>query len=245
MGIVPEKNDVDISKLFMWGKEGVVTDNNGNEVIKFYIRLIGDADINQARVHALRRSAEMRRLLKSNVSDERLAFIPEFDLVEKPNLVGAILMLKAKEIGDQVAREVTIPFPKEPSSEATLEEQEAYQKEVDEYPNKMNNAIQGKVKELLGEEEENLNKWDKQKLYDEYVAYLINDLCEKAMYDDFKNSCVYYGTFKDSTCEQRIFDSARGVASMPTEIKEQFIDAYSELELNTDFLKKLQGATQS
>jgi len=245
MGIVPEKNDVDISKLFTWGKEDVIKDNDGEEVIKFYIRLIGDADMNQARVHALRKSSELRRKLKDNTSDERLAYIPEMEVLEKKNLVTALLMLKAKEIGEEVGKQINVPFPKEPDSEATLEEQEAYQKAVDEYPDKRDDMIRDKVKERLEAEEKSLEKWDLQKLYDEYVAYIVNDLCEKAMYDDFKSSCVYYGTYKDSTCKERVFSSSLEVSALPTEIRQQFIDSYATLELNSDYLKKLQGATQS
>lgn len=245
MGIVPEKNDVDISKLFTWGKEGVIFDVDNNEIMKFYIRLIGDADINQARVHALRKSAEIRKKLRETQSDEYLAYIPDFEVVSKEQLIGALLMLKAKEIGENVAKEVKVPFPSEPDSDATLEAQEAYQKELDDYPNKVNKEIEEKVRAQLEKEDLKIKGLDKEILFEEYKAYMVNDICEKTMYEDFKNSCVYYGTYKDSSCEERLFTSSVEVGSFPSEIKKQFVDAYSELEINTDFLKKLQGATQS
>lgn len=56
-----ERNDVDIFRLFHWGKEVTIFDKYGNELTNVYMRLVGDAELNLARVFAIRRSAELRK----------------------------------------------------------------------------------------------------------------------------------------------------------------------------------------
>jgi len=245
MGIVPEKNDVDISKLFSWGQDVKITDDNGVEIMGCYIRLIGDADINRARVYALRNSAELRRRLKDPFSDEHLAYIINKDDVEKPNLIQAFIGLRGKEEAEKFAKEINLPFPKEPTSDASLEDQEKYQLELDSYPNRVTAELEKKVRAVLEVEQERLKKKSKDELYTDYQILFINDICEKTMYEDFKLACVYYGTFKDSTCNTKLFSSLEDVSNLPTTIKDQFIEGYASLELSSDFLKKLGGATPS
>ncbi len=60
-----DRNDVNISILFNWGKEFILYDENRKELFKVYLRIIGDSDLNKAKVYALRKSAEMRKKLKS------------------------------------------------------------------------------------------------------------------------------------------------------------------------------------
>ena len=64
-----EKNDVDISKLFNWGKAFEIVGEDG-VVDVVYMRVLGDADINKARVFALRESAKLRRALRNPDSDK-------------------------------------------------------------------------------------------------------------------------------------------------------------------------------
>ena len=70
-----EKSDVDLSRLFMWQAEVPVLSSTGEEVTKVHMRVIGDKDLSRARVFSLRESAELRKLLKTDGTDEYIAFI--------------------------------------------------------------------------------------------------------------------------------------------------------------------------
>ena len=148
--ISPEKNDIDIEVLFRWGKQVSIKDRQGNELFSCYVRLIGDADLNQARVFAMRKSAEFRKLLRNVNSEEREAFIVDYESVDEDKLVEIIIYMNTREITLKVINRVDIPFPKEPKDDATLEEQEKYQTEVDDWPKKR----EIKVKEEIEKEAE-------------------------------------------------------------------------------------------
>ena len=91
--MIAEKSDVDISKLFHYGKKFDIQDRNGKKVLTVFIRIVGDADLNRARVYAIRRSAELRERLRSKESDESLAFIPPIESVEKNSLIETCLTI--------------------------------------------------------------------------------------------------------------------------------------------------------
>ena len=140
-----EKNDVDIAKLFYWSKESAIADSHGNILAKIWIRLVGDADLNIARVFALRKSAELRAKLKDPESDEHKAFIQDVSIVEKSNLIDTVVGLSLRGISRNAYKEINVPIPKEPDSDAPLEKQEKFQKEVDEYPKKREDAVVKRV----------------------------------------------------------------------------------------------------
>jgi hypothetical protein len=76
-----EKNDVDISKLFKWGTSTTVQTPRGDAIV--WMKILGDADVNKARIYALRRSAEMRAKMVDLDSDERIALLPPLDTTNK------------------------------------------------------------------------------------------------------------------------------------------------------------------
>lgn len=243
--ITPEKNDVNISKLFQWGKEFPITDEYGNELLHCHIRLVGDAELNRARVFALRKSAELRKKLKTEGTDERVGFIADQDTLDKENIIQFLLILKTKEVSVDIIKDTKVPFPKEPDSDASLEEQEKYQLAVDEYPEKRREIIQAEIEKHIAKEKESLDHMDMDSLYKMYVNYTINDLCEMEMYKYFKQMCVYFGTYKDPEFKEHLFSTYEEFENLQTFLKDQFIDNYSDLEMNMDGLKKLLGATPS
>ena len=94
-----DKNDVNISKLWNWGTQFETETPQG--MLTFWMRVVGDADLNRARVYGLRQSATLRRQLKDENSDERLALVPELDITEKDKIVTAILVYTVTELTDR------------------------------------------------------------------------------------------------------------------------------------------------
>jgi len=233
-----EKNDVDISKLFSWSKEVKIYSNITEEPIKVHMRLVGDAEINRARVFALRKSAELRKKLKDEDSDEYFAYISDIDLLGDERLISYLLLENSRDLYQRVSKSVEVKKPKEPNSEATLEEQEKYQLEIDEYPKKVHETITKKMEKELKNIEENLRLKDKQELYNMYRKEVINSACEMEMYSMFKAMCVYFGTFSDKELKERFFTSFEQFQNLPTEVVNQFITGYDSLEIGMDTLKK-------
>jgi hypothetical protein len=238
VSISPERNEIDISKLFNWGKEVSIVDNNGKDIMKVWLRLVGDSELNRARVFALRKSAEMRLKLKDLDSDERLAYIPDKSVVEKDNLVSYILYVQSKNFASKASASINIPFPKEPDSGAELEEQEKYQKEIDDYPKKVEEAMSNLISKDVEAEKVRLDVLTFDELYKLFENYTINDTCEKAMLEAFREQCAYYGSYKDKKYEIKLFKNFEQFLNLPTDIKNQFTSNYETLEIGTEELKK-------
>jgi len=233
-----EKSDVDIAKLFSWSKESAIADGHGNILAKIWIRLVGDADLNRARVFALRKSAELRAKLKDKSSDESMAFIQNIEVVDKSNLVDAVVGLNLRDVTRDAYREVTINIPKEPDSDASLEKQEKYQKEIDDYPKKREDAIRKYLKKKVDKLSEEYSNLSNEELQKKYESLMINELCEQESFKKFKEMCVYFSIYKDKSFKIRMFKDFDEFDNIAPEIKQRLMNEYTSLELDTDNLKK-------
>jgi len=239
----PERNDVDISRLFKWGKIFSLSNADGEVISTVYMRLIGDADLNKARVYALRRSAEYRKKLKTENSDERFAYIQDKVGIDYEQIVSINLILNTREVTQEANDELVFPLPKEPKASAKLETLEKYQKEIDDYPAKREEALRTEVTKRLKVIETYLREKSFDELYKQYEMQMINELCEQEMISAFKEMCVYFGCFKDPGFSDRYFSSLDEYLNLERYIKQQFMDAYLSIEIPSGELKKLQEVT--
>jgi hypothetical protein len=234
-----EKNDVDLSKLFYYGDKFVIKDRKGKAALTVYIRLVGDAELNRARVFALRSSADLRVRLKDNTSDINHALIPSsYDELDKDQLVDLIVAYSMQDITREVLRDTTVPIPKEPRSDASLEEQEKYQKLVDEFPENRNKILNDSIATRIKEYRVELVKKSKVELEKEYESSIIKNLCEQEMLTKFREMCAFFGTFKDKEYTKQLFSSFESFDNILPDIKDQIIKSYSSLEMTNEQLKK-------
>lgn len=234
-----EKNDVDLSKLFYFGKEFSIKGKNGKALLTAYIRLVGDAELNRARTFAIRRSAELRARLKSSDTDESIAYIPSKEVAEKDLLVSTILTISYQSYTREALREAQLPpIPVEPSSDASLERQEEYQKEIDSYQFRRNTVISEYVEAKLSAERERVLKLSDSDIYDYYKKLVIADICEQEMYKIFREQCAYYGSYKDKNYTTPLFTSYAQFENLPPEVKEQFLVNYASVDISSEDLKK-------
>lgn len=239
-----EKNDVSLADLFRWNSEVEIKDHKGRPVAKVYMRVVGDKDLGKARVFALRKSSELRKALKTEGSDEYEAYIGALDTDDRERLEIGAKILQTSDIASIARRNAVVKYPPEPPSDATLEEQEAYQKAVDEFPDKYTELVQKEMEKLLKKEEKRIAKLSIEELIDEYKNGTINYVCQQEMSRSFTDMCIFLGTYKDSEYSKKYFGSYDEYDNLATEVKDQLIDAYSLLETGMDTVKKLQEATQ-
>lgn len=233
-----DKNDVDISKLFNWGKKVSLFDLDGVHVADVFLRLVGDAELNRSRVAALRASALMRKKLNTVDSDERLAFIPEYSLIDDDNLIEAILSTQVRPMSLDILRNMNFNLPVEPKSNASLEEMEKYQETVDNWPDKRTKELTTEITKRLAQERKRLAKIARPDLEKFFEKLLIDELCEDEMNKVFQEHCVYFGTYSDNNFKNRLFDSYEEFSNLISEIKEQLVKAYQTLDVSLDNLKK-------
>jgi superfamily I DNA and/or RNA helicase len=208
------------------------------------LRIVGDADINKARVFGLRRSSQMRRELKTEGSALRDAFIAELpEFSDKESLIQSILILGAGEINRQAINATDVPEPKVPKSDAPLEDMEKYQEEVDAYSEKYQKELEKNTRKIEKQEYKRLEKKEIDELYKIYEGYVIDRLCSVEMADKYYEMCIYLGTYKDPEYKKLAFESFEQFENSPKELKNELLNAYRNLELGMDDLKKLRGVT--
>ena len=231
-----DKNDVKISKLWNWGSEFTINTSQGE--ITFWMRIIGDADLNRARVFGLRQSAVLRKKLKQDDSDERLALVPELAMDEKDKIIDAIILYMITDLTERGQKKLDLKYPKEPDADASLEEHEKFQEELDSWPAHVEKEITEKYNKEVDIEKKRLNKLSEAELLKEYEKTLINKLSENEFLRGFQEMCVYCATYTDNTYSERLFDSIEEFQNLPTDIKEKFLVFYTTLNIPTEELKK-------
>jgi len=233
-----EKNDVDISKLFEWKKKLSLKNSKGDTIVTLYIRLAGDADINRARVFALRKSAELRENLRKEVSEERFAYILPYDEESREIYIEAILATQIKTFYKQVSEEIDLPLPTEPSEKADLEAHEKYQKVVDDWSKKRAEILKEKTTKFIEKEKKTLGEIDLEILYKKYEKAVIDTICEATMLDAFRSMTVFLSVYRDNKYITHYFGNYEQFDNLPQDIKKQIFSAYSDLEISTETLKK-------
>ena len=231
-----DRGDVDISSLFNWKKEFKFS--YSDKKYSTFVRLVGDAELGRARVFALRKSAELRKKLRNQESDEALAYLPSRDGTTKEELTNGLLVTFTRDFTNDAFRELKFNLPTEPHSEASLEEREKYQQEIDDYPVKREESIREYVNKRIDKARKDLEVLDEDVLYKQLISGLINQFCENEMVNKFREQCAYYGLYKDKEYSVRLFPSFEEFENLPSDIKAQFIDFYFELDMDSENLKK-------
>jgi hypothetical protein len=239
-----ERNDVNVNRLFTWGRVYEVQNSEGEVEALVYMRLLGDADVNKARVYALRKSAELRKKLNDDNSDEHLIYIKEMDEMELSDIVNYIVVFSMREFGNNALKQVKVKRPKQPKGDASLEDLEKFQKEVDEYPDKLEEATTKFIKKDVEKLKKYLETQDKETLYKQYKKTLINEFCEQEANRSYRDMEIYLGCYKDDEYKEKFFESLEQFENLDTQIKSDFRAAYNSLNVPMDELKKLRQATQ-
>lgn len=233
----PEIVDVNIKPVFNWFGQQEIVDTQGN-TFTVYIRLVGDEDLNRARVAALRKSNELRKKLRDPESDEYNALILFGDFLSKEQLVSEIINYNLIDLYQKAGKEVRIPYPKEPAGDAELEKQEQYQQEIDTWQDRLNAKIQDWLEPRLSKLTLDTEAKSEEVLRKEYKQIKENQVCNAEFQKRFKELCVFYGTFSDSEMKETFFESYEDFANQRSEVKEQYIEFYEALDLSSDELKK-------
>ena len=231
-----EKNDVDINMLFKWGTSMNLETPQGTVVV--WLKLLGDADVNKARIFALRRSAEMRRKMADLESDERIALIPVLDTESKDKVVEVLLTLTVKAIADTANKAVEIKYPSDLKSSASLEEQEKYQQLVDDFPDYVAELHKKAMEKAVAKERKRLKRLSMEKLEVLYVTSLTDNASEAEMYRAFQDRSVWMACYQDENYILPMFAEFDDFINLPTEIKNQLVEFYGTLSIDIDTLKK-------
>lgn len=241
-----ERNDVDISQLYKWKRRINIYDPYTDTTVYVYMRIVGDVDINKAKTYGYRKAAELRKSLRKEGSDERLAFLAELeDYKEDASiLVKSIILLELPQMYQEAMNNAVLPEPRQPKADAPQEKFEEYQAEVDSYPDRFAEETTKELEKLQSSRKRSLSKTGIEKLYKIYEETVINRLCEEELSTAYYQMCVYFGTYKDEEYKERAFESFEEYENAHKDLKTRLYNEYRDLELGISTLKKLPGATE-
>jgi len=231
-----EKNDVDISKLFQWGTSMELAMPQSDVTV--WMKLLGDADVNRARIYALRKSAEMRIKMLDGDSDERVGLLPPLDTSNKTKVVELLLTLRIREISEIARKDVKIKYPNELKSDATLEEQEKHQAIIDDFPKYVTDLNRKAIDKDVVKERKRLQSLPMEELESLYTETMVEHVCETEMYKAFQDKSVWMACYQDDNYILPLFADFETFVNLPTLIKNQLIDFYGTLSIDIDTLKK-------
>lgn len=236
--------------LFKWTHDFLMVDSMGEPItvehpdtkeqvqVRVYQRIVGDAEVARARETALRASALKRTELRDPTSLDRLLLIPEFNRLEKDDLVALALLAEISDLRDQARRDLRFPYPEEPKADATLEEQEEHTHSIDTYFERRDEAIKEKTQELIELRKKELDSFNRQRLEGIYEETIINNAVKEEMLVTFNEMITYLATYDDPEFKQHSFTSFSAFRNASTQVKRQLIEGYLQLEISGDDLKK-------
>ena len=234
-----------IENLFRWNRETPIVDTKGAQIGKVYQRLCGDADIQKARITALRYSRELRIKLKNKDSDEYLAYVDGYNDLNKEQLTDLILFNEIMTIREKVEKDFNFPFPKEPDEEGTTEDWEQYQELQDTYESRRLDKLNEKLTKEIQYRREELSANSMEFLQEAVILTKISGLCENELKVRFMEMVTYLGTFRDKKMKKRAFSSFTDFLDAPDILKNQLMEGYNSLEISSINLKEFQEITPS
>jgi hypothetical protein len=226
-----------ISKLFKWTRKIDIKD--GDKILDtVYMRLVGDADYQEARGMALRYSRDLRIKMRKIDSEEYKSNFSDIDSLTKDELGMGITIGELSDYRDEALMHIVEKDPPELPDNPTLEQQEEHEVKLTEIRNKRIKDIADFIDKKAEEKKVELDKIeDTAKLKELYVHSVINVKCTEEFTRVFREYQVYKGTHKDSGLKDLAFDSFEEFNDSAPQLKSQLLNAYITLELTGEELK--------
>lgn len=235
---------MDLDSLFKWKKELIIKDSKGEPVrlgkkpLKLYQRIVGDADLVKARSKALLASRRLRGNLKDETSEEYAALIPDYEGQANETLSNMIVFAEGIDLRRRAVEQAEKPRePKKPKEDASLEDMENYEAATSEYQEQYDKAINKQMDKLIKERLTELSKLTREEIVNIFLVSIIESICRTEMLRVFNCWCTYLGTYADKEMTVRAFSSYEDFDNAATELRNQMLSGYLELEMTGETLK--------
>jgi hypothetical protein len=227
-----------IEELFRWTGTVEIKDNEGEVVETVYQRVVGDADIQRARLEALKASKLMRKALKNKESDEAIINLPLDDDYTKEELITLIIFSRYSIFRQQAEYRTQEKKIKEPKSDATLEEQENFIENVEQARADYELGVNEDIKKQIEKYEEELKAKTVEELFDIYLKEHSEIVCRLKMIEVFDEFATFFGSFADAKHKERRFEDIESFRDLAPRIKNILMENYKKLELGLSEVKK-------
>lgn len=226
-----------IAKLFRWSKKVEIRD--GDKILDtVYVRLVGDAEFQEAKNVALKRSKHLRKLLRNDETDEYQASFSDVSVLTKDELVMGVTFGEIPDYRDEGLLTLPDKEPPELPDNPTLEQQEDYETKLEELKTERAQALTDFIEKRAEERRTEIGVIDDmEQLCNMYIHSVINMKCSEEFTRAFREYQVFRGTYKDAKLETLAFDNFEEFDGSAPQLKGQLIAAYVTLELTGEELK--------
>lgn len=227
---VPQSSESLMNKLFKWKKQ---VEYNG---VTFYIRIVSDLVIEDARKNALLASRRLRKELRDVNSDSFFMYLDVLEEYDVEQLVGLIEIAGARQIMQEyinnTPRRVIEPLHDNP----TQEEIEQYEEEKELRDKEYSDTITRVVEDWRKDFDTQLRLKTKEDLLAMARRYEVDRVCESAFRQEFESYVVAASVYKDPAYRERMF-SIEDYKSLPTEVKDLLYATYNTINIGADDIK--------
>jgi hypothetical protein len=222
-------NDL-LQKLFKWKKHIQYED------VDFYLRIVGDQVVEDARHYALLESRKMRRDLRNPESDAFLIHLDPMKDLDDDDLKAAIVIIAASDIMRDYTAATPKPITPPLGNNPSLEEQEQHELEKEEAEKEYIENVQAYVEEWRVKFMAQLDRVTRENLEKQYAKYRTDRVCLDVFNRTFEDHLVAGSIYSDENYKERsfTFDEFR---SLPNDVREVFRDAYVSMSIDPDTIK--------
>jgi hypothetical protein len=230
----------ELSKLFRFKKKVDIIDSSGKVLDTVYMRIVGDADYNQARNIALAASRQLRVKLRDNSTPDYIANFSDLDVLTKEEKIIVIISSEVIDYRDEGITKLGIEkLPELNIDNPTLEQQEEHQKAIGDYRLERQKQLFDYMDKRSKERMEEIRKLSDEEVQTKYITSVINSRCMEEFSTAFREYCVYKATFGDDKYTKLAFDNFIEFKDCSTQLKSQLLVAYTSLEIGGEELKNL------
>lgn len=225
-----------LSDLFRWSKKLEIKE--GDRVLDtVYLRLVGDADFQDAKNVSLKASKALRMKLKNIETEEYQASFSDLETLSREELAMGIVYGEITDYRDEAIVKNPEKMLPELSDNPTLEEQEEYEDLIEKIRTDRTTTLASYIEKRTEERKAELLEEEDDRLRELYHYAIINLKCNEEFTNVFRSYQIYKGTFKDAKFKELAFDSFDDFKSCSPQLKEILLQAYINLELSGDDLK--------
>lgn len=227
---MPINTELLMSKLFQWKTSLVIED------VPFYIRVVSDQVIEDARKISLLEARKLRRQLRDETTDDYLIHIDPLLDLDDEELRELLLTYGMQEIMRnymQTTPRVVLPSLGDNPTQVEQEEFEAAKEAQDkEYLEQ----LQEYVKAWRTEYEETLMKRERSTLFSMARNARVDQICQDLFSTLFEEYVVAASVYTDDKYKTRAF-TLEQYKMLPRAIKQKFLDAYNNMTIPADDIK--------
>lgn len=219
------------SKLFNF-KKTVVVHN-----ITFYMRIVPDSVVEDARSKALLEARKMRRALRDPNTTEYLVYLDVLSDFTDEELQNLIAVNASRDVMRQFIQSTPRPVLEPLGDNPTQEQQEEYVAAKDKQEEDYFNELEEYMKAWRETFTAGLEARDRK--YWEFMArrFQTDATCEQVFTDFFEDYIVGSSLYTDDKYKTRLFESPEEYKQLPSDIRQELRTKYQELTVSTDDIK--------